>query len=192
MESADIHGTVAKEGHGHLIRAAQPDRPRGACCHRKPRPDDGKRPQRATAGIREMHGAAQATAKSIAAAHDLGQRPCRIGPFCQHLAVAAIRARHIVVPAQSRADADCHRLLPLAEVGGAGDVSLREKILHPVLEGPDQPHDAVCSQKVQAVCCAHGVYVVLGESSLAVQLSLWSKIIASSSKIRFWNRLQES
>jgi len=136
-------GTFAEEADCHLVGAALLCRERRPCCDPRRAADDRVCTQIAVGVVGDVHGAALALAVAGGLAEQLGEHPRDVCPLGETVAVAAMRARDVVVLPKCGADADCNCFLADVEVGEARHLRASVELVHLLLEEPNRRHPTV-------------------------------------------------
>src|SRR3989442_1766875 len=118
-----VRRAVAEERDRDLIRCANACREPRTGGKRDAAADDRVRAEHAAGEVRDVHRASASLAEPVLAAVDLGHHRVEVAALGDAVAVAAVRARDVVVVAQVRADARGDRLLADVHVHEARDLA---------------------------------------------------------------------
>ena len=143
MESADVGGSVAEEGHGHLTALAVFGGEPGADRNGRAGADDAVGAEHAEVEIVDVHRASLAFAVAGALRHELGHHPFEIAALGYEVAVSAVGGRDGVVIIQVRADTRCHGLLADIQMEEAGQPRCFGQLARGFLEQSDTDHAVV-------------------------------------------------
>ena len=137
VEGADVRRPVTEEGHGDLVGAAQPGRPRRPVGDAQVGADDGVAAHHPVLDAGQVHRTALAAEQAGAPPEHLGDDRSRRHAAGDRVAVAAVGGERVVVGAQGHAERRGGRLHAEGEVAGALDEVLQEQVVEPLLELAD-------------------------------------------------------
>jgi hypothetical protein len=134
--------------------------------------------------VRDVHRATLAATRSRRLAVDLGHHLDRIHAFRDAMAMAAMRARDVVVVAQVHAETGGRGFFAGVQVHEAGNGAGGEFRMHPLLELADRAHRAIGLHELRVRKLTHLVSSLLDPSAAARAAALLGRRHAEPSARR--------